>query len=46
MSGITFFLRIGGSRGVHSVDRVGSGRVLFGSIVFRIGYFSDACYDG
>ena len=34
------------SRGVHSGDRVGFGRMLFGSVVFRISYFSDVCYCG
>ena len=34
------------TRGVHSDDRVGFGRVSFGSVLFRIGYFSDACYGG
>ena len=32
-------------RGVYSGDRVGFGWVSFGSVVFRIGYFSDACKD-
>ena len=33
-------------RGVHSGDRVGLGGVSFGSVVFQIGHFSDACYGG
>ena len=33
-------------RGVLSGDRVGFGQVSFGSVVFRIGYFSVACYVG
>ena len=34
------------SRGVHSGDRVGFGRVSYGSVAFRIGYFSAVCYNG
>ena len=34
------------TRSVHSGDRVGFGRVSFGSIAFRIGYFSAVCYNG
>ena len=31
---------------VHLGDRVGFGRVSFGSVVYRIGYISDVRYDG
>ena len=36
---------LGMIRCVHPGDRVGFRRVLFSSVVFRIGYISDACYD-
>ena len=40
---VEVFFRV---RGVHSDDWIGFGRMSFSSVVFQIGYISDACYDG